>query len=223
LPRTKEQNEEIRRQRKETILRSALKVYAEKGYRAAEIGDIAEQSGMARGLVYYYYKDKLNLFRELFGYMFTLSRNHAHNHFSQEASVSPLLESFVNIMYQRMLEHPEYVVFFMRMRHDLPVIFSEEELKDFKWHVEYLQVITETLERGMASSEIRRMNPKLLVSQFWGAVMHGLVAIQQRMQELQAEGKSQDEIASAIGPDIADAVAVCMAIVKPQMKGDHEE
>lgn len=52
-PRTKEQDEEIRKQRKQEILQAAILVYADKGYSAAEVGDIAAKAGMARGLMYH--------------------------------------------------------------------------------------------------------------------------------------------------------------------------
>ncbi|MEQ7052394.1 helix-turn-helix domain-containing protein [Paenibacillaceae sp. P-4] len=53
-PRTKEQDEEIRKQRKQEILQAAILVYADKGYSAAEVGDIAAKAGLARGLMYHY-------------------------------------------------------------------------------------------------------------------------------------------------------------------------
>jgi TetR/AcrR family transcriptional regulator len=215
VPRSKEQNEEIRRQRREAILRSALKVYADKGYAAAEIGDVAEQAGIARGLVYYYYKDKLSLFRELFLFMFEQAKRSVRDYFSREGTVSGLMESFINGMYFRMMEQSEYVVFFTRMRHDVHVLFQPDELKEINWHVEYLQVISATLEKGMAAGEIRQMNPQLLVSQFWGAVMHGIIHSHQRMLELGQEGRTKEEITAIIGADLKDAVAVCMAIVRP--------
>jgi TetR/AcrR family transcriptional regulator len=226
LPRNKEQNEEIRRQRRETIIRGALKVYVEKGYAAAEIGDVAEQAGVARGLVYYYFKDKQALFRELFTYMFDQSTKHIHSHFGQENPVLEMLEKFVSSMYNNMLEQSESVQFFMRMRHDLHELFKPDELKILTWHVEYIQVIQNTLKRGMESGEIRQMAPKLLASQFWGAVMHGMMYLRQMNQEQQDQGKSKAEIVQTIKQDITDAIACCMSLVAPPLqensKGDEE-
>ncbi|TGV05728.1 TetR/AcrR family transcriptional regulator, partial [Mesorhizobium sp. M00.F.Ca.ET.186.01.1.1] len=90
MPRSKEQNEEIRAQRKEAIMQGALAVYVEKGYAAADIKDVAEHAGVARGLVYYYYKDKRSLFRDLFAHMFQLSNKHTRYHFSQEGTAVEL-------------------------------------------------------------------------------------------------------------------------------------
>jgi TetR/AcrR family transcriptional regulator len=226
LPRNKEQNEEIRSQRRETIIRGALKVYVEKGYAAAEIGDVAEQAGVARGLVYYYFKDKLALFRELFMYMFDQSQKHLHSHFDKEDPVCEILEKFVSSMYNNMLEQSEGIQFFMRMRHDLHELFKPDELKNLTRHVEYLQAIQNTLKRGMESGEIRQMAPKLLAAQYWGAVMHGMMYLRQLNQELQDLGKSKAEITKTIKQDITDAIACCMSLVAPPLqvssKGDEE-
>jgi TetR/AcrR family transcriptional regulator len=218
LPRNKEQNEEIRIQRRETIIRGALKVYVEKGYAAAEIGDVAEQAGVARGLVYYYFKDKLALFRELFMYMFDQSQKHVHSHFDREDPVLEILEKFVSSMYDNMLEQSESVQFFMRMRHDLQELFKQDELKSMTWRVEYIHVIEKTLKRGMESGEIRQMAPKLLAALYWGAVMHGMMYLRQMYQELQDQGKSKAEIAQAIKQDITDAIASCMSLVVPPLQ-----
>jgi TetR/AcrR family transcriptional regulator len=226
LPRNKEQNEEIRGQRREAIIRGALKVYVEKGYASAEIGDVAEQAGVARGLVYYYFKDKLALFRELFMYMFDQSQKHLHSHFDKEDPVCEILEKFVSSMYNNMLEQSESVQFFMRMRHDLNELFKPDELKNLTWHFENIQVIQNTLTRGMESGEIRRMAPKLLAGQYWGVVMSGMMYLRKMNQELQDQGKSKAEITQTIQQDIKDAIACCMSLVAPPIqvnsKGDDQ-
>src|SRR5690349_22782109 len=75
-PRTKEQNEEIRRQRQQEILQAAMRVYVEKGYAASEVSDIADRAGLAHGLVFYYFKNKKNLFKALYEHMMEESRRY---------------------------------------------------------------------------------------------------------------------------------------------------
>src|SRR5258706_9239422 len=45
-----------------TILRAAAQVFAERGYQAATIDDIAEYAGIAKGTVYLYFRSKHDLF-----------------------------------------------------------------------------------------------------------------------------------------------------------------
>jgi TetR/AcrR family acrAB operon transcriptional repressor len=59
---TKEQAEKTR----ENILRGALKTFSEKGLAKARLEDIAKDMGVTRGAIYWHFKNKLELFSELF-------------------------------------------------------------------------------------------------------------------------------------------------------------
>ena len=54
---------EIRRRNIEKILQAAEKVFAEKGYGATSMGDIAEQAELPRSNLHYYFSTKDDLFR----------------------------------------------------------------------------------------------------------------------------------------------------------------
>lgn len=62
MPRTREDNQRIKDDRREQILHSALYVFAAKGLNAAKISDIAERSGISQGLMYRYYASKEEIF-----------------------------------------------------------------------------------------------------------------------------------------------------------------
>jgi AcrR family transcriptional regulator len=51
-----------KKERREQILVSARKVFAEKGYREAKVGDIASAANVAKGTVNLYFKDKRSIF-----------------------------------------------------------------------------------------------------------------------------------------------------------------
>ncbi len=50
------------KQRKEEILQASFEVFAEKGYHATKISDIAEKLNIGHGTFYRYYKNKLDIF-----------------------------------------------------------------------------------------------------------------------------------------------------------------
>lgn len=64
-PRSEEQNEQIKDERREQILSAALRVFARRGFAATKISDIAAQAHMSHGLVYHYFKSKEEIFGEL--------------------------------------------------------------------------------------------------------------------------------------------------------------
>lgn len=51
---------------RENVLRAGLKMFSEKGFAATRLEDIAKEAGVTRGAIYWHFKDKLELFCELF-------------------------------------------------------------------------------------------------------------------------------------------------------------
>lgn len=52
--------------RRKQILQAAARVFADRGYHGARISDVAEEAGVAYGLVYHYFGNKEGLLREIF-------------------------------------------------------------------------------------------------------------------------------------------------------------
>ena len=53
-------------ERRRTILRAAIDVFARKGYHGCRIADVAKEAGVAYGLVYHYFKNKDELLETVF-------------------------------------------------------------------------------------------------------------------------------------------------------------
>ena len=64
-PRTKKQFEAIRQNRKESILNTALNLFAENGFQSVSISSIAKTAGVSKGLLYNYFKNKEHLLKEI--------------------------------------------------------------------------------------------------------------------------------------------------------------
>jgi len=60
-PRTKEQFENIRQERKQQILDAALEIFAKNGYYKASISQIAKEASISKGLLYNYFQNKEEL------------------------------------------------------------------------------------------------------------------------------------------------------------------
>jgi len=66
MPRTRKQYEEIRKNKSELLKRTALKLFAEKGFHATSVSEIASAAGVSKGLLYSYYESKEALLAALF-------------------------------------------------------------------------------------------------------------------------------------------------------------
>jgi TetR/AcrR family fatty acid metabolism transcriptional regulator len=62
LPQPTKAQEDKRR----LLLDAAVRVFARKGYHAARVGDIAEEAGVAYGLLYHYFSSKEEVLRDVF-------------------------------------------------------------------------------------------------------------------------------------------------------------
>ena len=65
MPRTKEQFEGIREEKKALIMRVAMELFASGGFHATTIGSIAKEAGISKGLIYNYFDSKEDLIREI--------------------------------------------------------------------------------------------------------------------------------------------------------------
>jgi len=64
-PKTKEQNEKIRRDKRQLILDKALEIFATYGYHDASVRIIAKHAGIAKGLLYEYFPSKDELLKTI--------------------------------------------------------------------------------------------------------------------------------------------------------------
>jgi len=65
MPRTKEQNKVIRKERKQSIMDTALQLFAENGFENTSIANIAKHAGISQGLVYSYFESKDDLLYQI--------------------------------------------------------------------------------------------------------------------------------------------------------------
>ncbi len=57
---------ELQQEKRRVILRAAIRVFAEKGYHASRVQDVATEAGVAYGLVYHYFSSKEELLDTIF-------------------------------------------------------------------------------------------------------------------------------------------------------------
>ena len=65
MPKTKEQFEEIKKQRRQEILENSLYLFAIKGYDAVTVDEISAKCKCSHGLIFHYFNNKEGLFEEL--------------------------------------------------------------------------------------------------------------------------------------------------------------
>ena len=66
MPRSLQQNQQLRADRQRRLLAAARTTFVRLGYDRATIRDIAQEAGVAQGLLYNYFRSKDDLLREVF-------------------------------------------------------------------------------------------------------------------------------------------------------------
>lgn len=153
------------------ILDAALTVFAEKGFAAARMEDIAARAGVTKGTIYLYFPSKEEVFkslaREHVGAMLAAGVEKARNH---EGSARTFLTMFFTVIGE-MIQNSDSAV--------LPKIIIGEsgnfpELARF-WREEViekaLQMLSGIIAKGIANGEIRDVPPEYVARTCMSAVL----------------------------------------------------
>jgi len=152
--------------RRRQILAAAVKVFAEKGFHEARVGDIAEEAGIAYGLVYHYFDSKEALletiFRTTWGEMLARVEE-------VEAAGVPAPEAVRQVT--------ALLLRTWRRDPDLVRVLVREVTRNqhVQQEIEEITAAMETLERivrrGQESGEFRQdLDPRLAAVVFYGAL-----------------------------------------------------
>jgi AcrR family transcriptional regulator len=152
--------------RREELLRAAARVFAEKGFHGARISDVAEEAGVAYGLVYHYFrsKDELleSIFRESWGRLLAVLESLA-------AAEKPALERLRLVtaaLLRTWQQEPDLVRVLVREVARSPQL--QDRAGEFGAAFE---VIRRVIEAGQASGEIRSdLDARLAAWIVYGAV-----------------------------------------------------
>ena len=148
------------------LLDAAVRVFARKGYHAARVGDIAEEAGVAYGLLYHYFSSKEEVLRSVFRE--TWRALIATIESVEESSEPPReqLRKVAEILLRSWRRDPDLVRVLV-----LEVTRSQLLAGEMDEIVASFKAIQKIVERGQADGSIRADLDALLASYvFYGAI-----------------------------------------------------
>lgn len=167
------------------ILAAALDLFAEKGFSATRMEDVAARAGLSKAAIYLYFKDKMALLQALVNEMaaanIELARATVARH---EGPVSPLIRTIMAFMAGRLTttRFPELlkvVISESRAHPDIGRLYLDSVIS------RGLPLFEELIRRGMASGEFRALDPAhavkamiapMLLAAIWRSVLEPLGA-----------------------------------------------
>jgi AcrR family transcriptional regulator len=170
-PRSKEQFEQIKDERREQLLLAALKVFSRRGLAATKIGDIASEAGLSHGLVYHYFQSKDEIFTEL---VRRAAQSSAYALLqAEQMPLAPLekIKEINRMVLQSISTTNEAAYYFFLM---VQAMISDTIPAEAQQYVHNVTVPTEVLMRiiiaGQATGEIHPGNPYDYVMAYWSTI-----------------------------------------------------
>lgn len=170
MPRNPEKNAEVRETRRRQILDAALTVYIRLGYHGTDMDTVAEEAKLAKGLLYYYYKTKKELFIELYNWMFNEAYLFSTTLLDKTEGMNPIeqLMYYAYGMFGANKNDPRFMQFNIRVPFDAYAIFGPKEWKEgAKKSDMHRKALTRIIERGIEQGQITNTNASNAANSFW--------------------------------------------------------
>jgi TetR/AcrR family fatty acid metabolism transcriptional regulator len=154
--------------KRERILRGAVKVFAKKGFYASRVAEIARAAGVADGTIYLYFKNKddvlTSLFEDRIARLLTLLREEVERTEGAQQRVRRIVEFQLGLL-EGERDLAEVITVNLRQ--------STRLLKQYatKRFLEYLDLMAHVVAEGQHAGEIRDdVSPRIMARAIFGAM-----------------------------------------------------
>jgi len=138
--------------KREAILRAAIKVFAQKGYFNSKVADVAKAAGIADGTVYLYFKSKDEILHSIFDRAMEEFIAEGKREIADIAEADKRLQRIAQLHLEK-----------LGADRDLAVVFQVELRGSIKFmeefsgggFAEYLEIIQKTIQEGQAAGVFR--------------------------------------------------------------------
>jgi TetR/AcrR family fatty acid metabolism transcriptional regulator len=154
--------------KRERILRAAIKVFARKGFYATRVSEIAKAAGVADGTIYLYFKNKddvlVRIFEDRIGRLVDVLGEEVAKAKSASEKIAIIVEMQLGLL-EGQRDLAEVVTVNLRQSSRLLKQYAAPLFK------RYLEVIAGVIVEGQRSGELRRdINPKIAARALWGGL-----------------------------------------------------
>jgi len=189
-------------EKRRVILDAAVRVFAHKGFHTSRVGDIANEAGVAHGLLYHYFSSKDEVLETIFreNWSVLVERIRAVEESGEPAREQ--LRHVAAILLRTWRHQPDVVRVVVR-----EIARSPEIQGRISELVKPIDSIRRIIEQGQAGGELRaELNPRLAAVMFYGAVDEILTAwVLGQMQD-------DDEAITEAEQSFAEYVAGCFVV-----------
>lgn len=166
---------DVSAERKQQIYQAAITCFGCQGYHLTKMDDIAEEAGLSKGTLYWYFKGKKELFISLF--------REITNQFEVAWAAiladqtSSATEKVIMMLEMFRAEFREFASFFGVMMEAWALTLHDDDVVALldQFYKPYIQLMGQTIEQGIANNEFQVTNPAattlVLLSMFDGVTL----------------------------------------------------
>jgi TetR/AcrR family transcriptional regulator, fatty acid metabolism regulator protein len=152
--------------RRRQILEAAVKVFAQKGFHASRVGDIAEEAGIAYGLVYHYFESKEDLLETIFRTTWTEMLARVHEVEEAKIPASEAVRQVTALILRTWRRDPDLVRVLVR-----EVTRNQHVQQEIEEITSAMEALERIIRDGQESGEFRTdLDPRLAAAIFYGAL-----------------------------------------------------
>jgi AcrR family transcriptional regulator len=154
------------------LLDAAVRVFARKGFHASRVGDIAEEAGVAHGLLYHYFKSKDQVLEAVFHENWSVLLARIASVEETDEPAADQLRHIATIVLRTWLHLPDVVTVVIREFGRSPEL--AERLGELTQPIDAIQRV---IERGVARGEFRQdVDPRFAAAVVYGSIDELLTA-----------------------------------------------
>jgi AcrR family transcriptional regulator len=159
--------EEKRRQ----LLDAAVRVFARKGFHASRVGDIAEEAGVAHGLLYHYFKSKDQVLEAVFHDNWSILLARIASVEESDEPAADQLRHIAAIVLRTWLHLPDVVRVVIREFGRSPEL--AERIGEL---AQPIDSIARVIARGVERGEFKKVDPRVAATVVYGSIDELLTA-----------------------------------------------
>lgn len=154
---------------RERILKAALEIFADRGFEGARMDKIASSVGINKASLYFYFKSKEDIFRELFSNILFRYRMLVRQVVNDTQGLD--CRQRLQVIYRRYLEYNidnTEMAFWNRIYYAAPEVMYNEIIRataDSK--TEFINNLADVMKEGIQKKELKPMDPHSMAMAFY--------------------------------------------------------
>lgn len=143
---------------KKRIIHVATELFAQRGYDACSVAEIANRSGVSKPVLYYYFGSKEGLFRSILREAGELQERMIHKVMSSGKGPLEKIKDLLKEVYLEVVKEPYLFLFLHRVFFFPPSIVGEEDIEPFYYRM--VSSLEQLVHEGISAGQMEDLETK---------------------------------------------------------------